>query len=579
MPLRFHEPERLFLFGPDGCTRLRPVLYRGDMLKRLSALLLFFAGATYAQLSTEQRVADFRNLTDLYSRRYAAIEWKQSALNFNLLDLSPWVSRVAEAKDDLEFYDLMVEYVSDLWDAHDQYYLPSDFEAHLGFSVDVYDGKLLIDGIDRNLLNADSYPFQVGDRIVSIDHQPAEDLVKQFTKYVAGGNPRTVERLAAGFLTNRYQTAYPRAHEIGDRALVFVERQNGAIEYYTISWHKSGTPLTVLGPSQSPQVKRSGASARSAESPKYRQMLEQIRNFALPGKINVLGFDALKPVFQMPSGFEQRLGTKSYDSFFTGRYLAADGTRVGYLRIPDFMYPYMPDLDREIGFFEAATDVLVVDVMRNPGGDVCSAEEVISRLAPRSFQGAAAEMRVSWSDIVSVNESLADAAAYGDDAAVAQLQLYQREFQSAFLNNQGRTKALPLCAANTDRMAVETAYTKPVLVLTDEMSASSADIFAAMVQDNRVAPLFGYRTMGAGGSPQDVLVGVYSEGETSVTRSLVVRLHPVVTPDYPTTSYVENVGVRPDVPMDYMTKDDLLNGGASFVKAFTDAAVKLTKGN
>jgi C-terminal processing protease CtpA/Prc len=96
-----------------------------------------------------------------------------------------------------------------------------------------------------------------------------------------------------------------------------------------------------------------------------------------------------------------------------------------------------------------------------------------------------------------------------------------------------------------------------VLLLTDEMSASSADIFSALVQDNHIASLFGYRTMGAGGSPEQTEAGVYSEGLTSVTRSLAVRLQPVVTPDYPTTSYVENVGVRPDLPFDYMTADNL----------------------
>ncbi len=76
------------------------------------------------------------------------------------------------------------------------------------------------------------------------------------------------------------------------------------------------------------------------------------------------------------------------------------------------------------------------------------------------------------------------------------------------------------------------------------MSASSADIFASMVQDNRIAPLFGYRTMGAGGSPEGEYAGVYTEGTTTVTRSLAVLAQPVATAEYPTTAYIENVGVR-----------------------------------
>lgn len=107
------------------------------------------------------------------------------------------------------------------------------------------------------------------------------------------------------------------------------------------------------------------------------------------------------------------------------------------------------------------------------------------------------------------------------------------------------------------------------------MSASAADILASLAQDNHAAPLFGYRTMGAGGSPEADYIGVYTEGSTTVTRTLVVRAQPVSTPDYPTTQYIENVGVRPDTVVDYMTTDNLLNQGAAFVAAFTNAAVKL----
>ena len=45
----------------------------------------------------------------------------------------------------------------------------------------------------------------------------------------------------------------------------------------------------------------------------------------------------------------------------------------------------------------------------------------------------------------------------------------------------------------------------------------------------------------------------------------MVRSTPQVTTDYPTTSYIENVGVRPDIVQDYMTADDLLQDGLPFV--------------
>ena len=99
-----------------------------------------------------------------------------------------------------------------------------------------------------------------------------------------------------------------------------------------------------------------------------------------------------------------------------------------------------------------------------------------------------------------------------------------------------------------------------------------------MLQDNGRGLLVGWRTNGMGGSNslniQRFQVGDYSEGDTGITLSLMVRKAPVITPDFPPTQYIENVGVRPDVAIDYMTRDNLVNAGRTFVQAFTDVIVQ-----
>jgi hypothetical protein len=54
-----------------------------------------------------------------------------------------------------------------------------------------------------------------------------------------------------------------------------------------------------------------------------------------------------------------------------------------------------------------------------------------------------------------------------------------------------------------------------------------------------------------------------------VTSQFGARKNTIVTPEYPATNLIENVGMRPDVPLEYMTRDNLLNSGASFVQGFT----------
>jgi len=46
------------------------------------------------------------------------------------------------------------------------------------------------------------------------------------------------------------------------------------------------------------------------------------------------------------------------------------------------------------------------------------------------------------------------------------------------------------------------------------------------------------------------------------------RKAPADIPGYPESVYIENAGVWPDITMDYMTKDNLLQSGAPFVGGF-----------
>ena len=47
----------------------------------------------------------------------------------------------------------------------------------------------------------------------------------------------------------------------------------------------------------------------------------------------------------------------------------------------------------------------------------------------------------------------------------------------------------------------------------------------------------------------------------------------IQTAEFPLAPYIENIGVRPDIPFDYMTGTNLMTAGAPFVQAFTQAIV------
>jgi C-terminal processing protease CtpA/Prc len=143
----------------------------------------------------------------------------------------------------------------------------------------------------------------------------------------------------------------------------------------------------------------------------------------------------------------------------------------------------------------------------------------------------------------------------------------------AYQELRGRTGPISLTQYTLDLDPATVNYTKPIILLVDEFSASGGDAFAATLQDNARALLVGYRTMGAGGNVVDWDATTYTEGMTRVTRSLMNRKTDIITADFPAAPYVENIGVRPDVEIDYMTRDNLMNSGRTFVAAVTGAAV------
>jgi hypothetical protein len=163
---------------------------------------------------------------------------------------------------------------------------------------------------------------------------------------------------------------------------------------------------------------------------------------------------------------------------------------------------------------------------------------------------------------------------------IALLEEIQRQIKTANRENRGLTGPIPLANFTLDVDPAQDArgnsiaYSKPLMVLVDEFSASGGDYFPAVIQDNQRGPIFGMRTMGAGGSVSGWNVGNYSEGFTTITASLMNRKEPVVTQEYPTAPFLENIGVRPDIVEDFMTRENLLNEGRPFANAFVAAMVE-----
>ena len=124
-----------------------------------------------------------------------------------------------------------------------------------------------------------------------------------------------------------------------------------------------------------------------------------------PEELGLNGFGSLNPIFVNAlanARFTRRLGGSAADFFYSGTFKYEELT-IGYIRIPSYSptstAAALTQFEREIAFFNANTDGLIVDEMRNPGGNLCYGEDIAARLATDYFRATGFRLRPFWSRI------------------------------------------------------------------------------------------------------------------------------------------------------------------------------------
>jgi hypothetical protein len=298
-----------------------------------------------------------------------------------------------------------------------------------------------------------------------------------------------------------------------------------------------------------------------------------------PEETGLNGFGTTSPLFLgalANAKFTRRLGGSASDSFYSGTFAYEDLT-IGYIRSPSYSpastTTALTQFEREIAFFNANTDGLIVDEMRNPGGNLCYGESIAAHLMTDYFRATGFRLRPYWTRILGFYNSWINAKASGaPQATIDQYELLFKAMLDANTKGQTITNSLPLCTSSLDRapyMDVDgnvLSYKKQIMMLIDEFSTSTADSVPGMFRDANRGALYGMRTDGAGGNNTTFDAGSYSEGFAGMTLALQTRKEKHLNGDYPYTDLIENTGVWPDLTDDYMTKDNLLQNGAPFLR-------------
>lgn len=537
-------------------------------------------------LNKREALSDFDEMVSTVRDLYGPLQYKEKRLGFKFDD---WVTQIRQQIEssigDTEYLSHFAEFLTRFSDAHVSIKIPLNASTIETYKLDLFvepvEDKAIITTIGDSLKDQG---ISAGDELVTIDGQSPFDLLKIATKYSSMANPISEKQLL--FKVLQRPAFIKELVPTSAMATLALARPDGTNYTRQLIWH--AVPAFEKSPRD---IVRASHSELPFMKGYYWQQADEINAAAGRDKMGaVMPFfmtGAVKEKFQIARVFANEDFLKKYGvdpkhvpDIFAGLYRFGGKVillvrQASYSHDPqtegfsneDFMKAYQAILDQ----YEEISDVLVVDQTHNPGGSYCQdffslfvKEEkaaFVQRL--RADRKWIIDLKMGAEEILGAGGDQETARSYANMAAVVEKSYDAGEFT---------TDPLPIMNGN-NFVVPNKAYTwqKPMLVLTDELSASCGDAFPALIKNNKVAKIFGERTMGAGGNVEEVLTMSHSQAKVRLTRGLFTTFKP--DGRYMDEDFVENNGIQPDYHYQHSVTD-LRAGFIKYVENFSQKAVE-----
>jgi len=597
----------MYLIGSDAMFKTF-TKYATVMLMLGSSL-----GAASSTTMTDQALMKdrmFRDLEivqDLFATSYAPGAWKKEHHGWDL------DAAVAAAKDrvtftenitDKHFHKIMRDLVASPQDYHVRVIFNSTEYAFLPFTVGGAEGRYFITYIDRDRLPQDSFPFNVGDELLTFGGRPVGTVVDGLKEeYWSGSAEQTEQRLAEEALTKRVGM---RGHAVPKGPIMVKARcADGRVASRQLVWKYEAEVISTTAQhlrgireqAATSYIFAEGMAAKGhakKHGAAVRKLVDQL-TMAVP--VEQMSAEVAAASGGSPytvgsrESFLPPLGTvlwQSSDDYPFHAYLCEtpERKRVGVIRIPH--YGGQDDEAQAfadvIQFFQGVSDMLVIDQLNNPGGYVFHVYALASTLSDQPLVAPKHRLRLSQDllmDVVMAQRELSEIK--DDDEARAVMgdswQGYPMSYQTVqfflsfckFMRSQwdeGKVLSDPYHFYGVDAIHPHPAvrYTKPILVLINELDFSGGDFFPAILQDNGRATIMGTRTAGAGGVVTMQPVPSYF-GVAAISQTVTIAERADNKP-------IEDLGVTPDILVE-VTATDLQNDFCEYRQKVLDVVDKI----
>jgi hypothetical protein len=533
-------------------------MYKNALVMLTVALM---TTSTIAATKLQKRMIRFvDSVADVYDSMYAPALWKKEFSNWTM-DAQVSIAKekiLAKSLSLSEYQKVINDLILSMKDFHVSVKFHATESAKLPFMIRGAEGRYFIVHIDKTKLSKADFPFSIGDELVEMNGQPVDTIIKDLIGNLGGNTSVTDQALAEMSLTSR---SAARAHIV----------PKGPV---TVTFLKAGKKVTrqLIWDYKKETVSRSNIKSRKSMDkktlmPKLEMSSQIALDFAAEAKEeNKFGLGTR-------SSYLPSLGTKIWESDKTYHhdayiYLNDKKELIGYVRIPKYGAGEKESLQfKEIMKRMAkTTDKLVIDQLNNPGGSVFYLYSLVSMLTDKPVAAPKHYMAINQKMIIEANQSINELGsiknidelkkAMGADtisgypASMTFLEFMKSYYQFLVDEwNAGKTLTSPYHLYGVDKINPhpEVQYTKPILLLVNELDFSGGDFFPAIMQDNKRATIMGVRTSGAGG----YVIGVDIPNQLGVggfryTGSLADRVD---------NTPIENLGVTPDIKYSLSPKD------------------------
>lgn len=544
------------------------------------------------QKEKELLIRDLEIIHHVFDINYAPRDWKTYYFGWNLD--TAFEKAINEINNDKNLnYRKFQKIVRDFLASPIDYHVSIDFAgtetANLPFVIQPIEDRYFIVAIDSSNSMIKAQNVVIGDEVITFNGKPVKQAVEEQLDAKFLSNENTAYALATMTLTSR-DASFGDEVPQGLMEITVISKGDDQQRKCLFEWDYSPEHLPPMD-----------------QMPWFSGSLDWIWAKEKKEHITIdMASNAFKR-FEHKREFEGILGSRKsglpplgeiiwtndpHEEFYAYIYKNEEGKNVGYLRISTYMFESEEtgaNLIKTFKEFEANTEVLVIDQINNPGGNLINAYFVLSLLAtsPMSLidhrvminQSYVLAAHYDYEDIEKSMKSQSNESQLAnfhykmhvDDNLDEVGHLFFENFSfSQFLQykkylldiieewKQGHyfTSPISLIIEHVEPFP-EVHYSKPIIILVNSLDLSCADLIPSFLQDNRRAVVMGTKTAGAGGAVKKCIFPANRHGILGFRYTGSIGQRKSGIP-------IENLGVTPDV--DYqITIDDIQNNFRGYI--------------